>query len=93
MYAIRSYYELKIILIYAIISHFKLGFTNMTLENALNSFVQALSKKGKSSNTIVAYRGDINQLITYIQHQQNIADINLVNPGHIESYKKSYNFV
>jgi site-specific recombinase XerD len=60
----------------------------MTLENALNSFVSALSKKGKSTNTIVAYRGDINQLITYVKSQHNISEIEVVNPSHIENYKK-----
>ena len=59
----------------------------VTLINALNTFALALSKKGKSTNTIVAYKGDINQLINFLEAQLHINDINLVTPAHIDSFK------
>ncbi len=61
--------------------------TEITLENALASFTDALTKKGKSTNTIVAYRGDINQLIKYLT-TQNIFTIDGVNNTSLENFKK-----
>lgn len=61
--------------------------TDLSLENGLNLFAQALSKKGKSTNTIVAYRGDINQLITFLKTKQNINDFNKVESSHLENFK------
>lgn len=61
--------------------------TELTLENALVSFTSALTKKGKSTNTIVAYRGDINQLIKYLT-TQNILTIDAVNNNSLENFKK-----
>lgn len=58
-----------------------------SLESALNSFVSALTQKGKSTNTIVAYKGDINQLINFLK-SQNITSIDAVTPAQIESFKK-----
>ena len=61
--------------------------TEITLENALASFTDALTKKGKSTNTIVAYRGDINQLIKYLT-TQSISTIDGVNNTSLENFKK-----
>jgi len=58
-----------------------------SLETALNSFTQALTKKGKSTNTIVAYKGDINQLINFLK-ARNITEITAVIGDHIEDFKK-----
>lgn len=58
-----------------------------SLESALNSFVSALTQKGKSTNTIVAYKGDINQLINFLK-SQNITSIDAVNSALIENFKK-----
>ena len=58
-----------------------------SLEIALNSFTQALTKKGKSTNTIVAYKGDINQLIHFLA-PQNITNIDQVETAHLENFKK-----
>lgn len=58
-----------------------------TLESALDSFVTALGQKGKSSNTIVAYKGDINQLVNFLR-TQNITSIGAVQSSHIENFKK-----
>lgn len=58
-----------------------------TLEIALNSFTLALTKRGKSTNTIVAYKGDINQLINFLS-SQGITAIDQVLPAHLENFKK-----
>jgi site-specific recombinase XerD len=62
--------------------------TDLTLDGALNLFVTALSKKGKSTNTIVAYKGDINQLINFLKAQSGIANIDQVQSSHIDNFKK-----
>lgn len=59
----------------------------VSLENALTSFTAALTQKGKSTNTIVAYKGDINQLITFLQ-KQNITDVEVIQQSHLENFKK-----
>ncbi len=58
-----------------------------TLESALNSFTSALTRKGKSTNTIVAYKGDINQLINFLG-VQGITTIDTIEPSHLENFKK-----
>ena len=61
---------------------------DLSLETALGLFTNALTKNGKSSNTIVAYKGDLNQLIVFLKKQYQISDINLVTESFIESFKK-----
>lgn len=61
---------------------------DLSLENALSLFTGALTKNGKSSNTIVAYKGDLNQLITFLNKQYQIINIDLVTETSIESFKK-----
>jgi site-specific recombinase XerD len=58
-----------------------------SLEIALNSFTSALAKKGKSTNTIVAYKGDINQLINFLS-SQSITTLDQVQTAHLENFKK-----
>ncbi|HEX8923468.1 MAG TPA: tyrosine-type recombinase/integrase [Patescibacteria group bacterium] len=60
----------------------------LTLENALNLFTQALTKKGKSTNTIVAYKGDINQLINFLHTKASVSSTEAVSNAHIENFKK-----
>jgi site-specific recombinase XerD len=60
---------------------------DLLLDNVLNTFVSALTQKGKSTNTIVAYKGDINQLISFLKNQK-INLINEVTDVHINSFKK-----
>lgn len=62
--------------------------SNLTFEKSLELFSTSLSKKGKSTNTIVAYKGDINQLINFLKAQFNLADIDAVEFSHIEDFKK-----
>ncbi len=61
--------------------------TDLSLENALNLFSASLSKKGKSNNTIVAYKGDINQLISFLKGK-NIVTIDVVTLTQIDDFKK-----
>lgn len=61
--------------------------SQITIEAALNLFTGSLAKKGKSTNTIVAYKGDINQLINFLK-TQNINTIDGVLGSHIEGFKK-----
>jgi site-specific recombinase XerD len=61
---------------------------DLSLENSLITFSVALSKKGKSTNTIVAYKGDINQMISFLINKLKIKDINMVQPSHINDFKE-----
>jgi site-specific recombinase XerD len=61
--------------------------SQITIEAALNLFTGALAKKGKSTNTIVAYKGDINQLINFLKNQ-DIITIDGILAVHIEAFKK-----
>lgn len=61
--------------------------TNLSLSDALNLFTDALAKKGKSINTIVAYKGDINQLINFLSQKQ-ITVIEEIQSKNIEDFKK-----
>lgn len=62
--------------------------SDLSLTNALNLFVSALSKKGKSTNTIVAYKGDINQLINFLRDQIKVTTIDTVQTSHVDDFKK-----
>lgn len=61
---------------------------DLSLENALSLFTNALTKNGKSSNTIVAYKGDLNQLITFLKKQYQVSSIDSITEGYIEAFKK-----
>jgi len=59
----------------------------LNLSDALNLFTESLNKKGKSTNTIVAYKGDISQLITFLAAKQ-IETVDQVQTKNIEDFKK-----
>ena len=61
--------------------------TDLSLDQALSLFVSALTKKGKSTNTIVAYKGDINQLVKFLG-LKSITTIDAVTPVHLDDFKK-----
>jgi len=61
---------------------------DLSIENALSLFTDALTKNGKSINTIVAYKGDLNQLITFLKKQYQIFNIDAVSETSIEAFKK-----
>lgn len=62
--------------------------TDLSLDGALNLFAASLAKKGKSTNTIVAYKGDINQLISFLKAQPQVDSIDRVESIHIDDFKK-----
>lgn len=61
---------------------------DLSLENSLNMFSSALSQKGKSTNTIVAYKGDINQMISFLVNKLKIKDVDMVKTAHINEFKE-----
>jgi integrase/recombinase XerD len=61
--------------------------SNLALNDALNLFTDTLKKKGKSINTIVAYKGDINQLAIFLAKKQ-ITNVEAVSIKEIEEFKK-----
>ena len=61
---------------------------DLSIENALSLFTGALTKNGKSINTIVAYKGDLNQLVIFLNKQYQISNIDSVTEAHIEAFKK-----
>ncbi|MFA6519049.1 MAG: tyrosine-type recombinase/integrase [Candidatus Shapirobacteria bacterium] len=60
----------------------------MQIQDALIAFCAGLTKKGKSTNTIVAYRGDINQFIAFITRNGYNSDITSIVASNIEDFKK-----
>lgn len=62
--------------------------SDLTFENALDLFAKSLLAKGKSTNTIVAYKGDINQLISFLKAQSKVAGVDAVQSSHIDDFKK-----
>lgn len=61
---------------------------DLSFENTLSLFTSALTKNGKSGNTIVAYKGDLNQLFTFLKTQNQISTVDLVTENFIEAFKK-----
>jgi len=61
--------------------------SNLNLNDALALFADTLTKKGKSTNTIVAYKGDINQLAIFLG-RKGITEVEQVTGKEIEDFKK-----
>lgn len=61
---------------------------DLSFDSAINLFVKSLQKKGKSTNTIVAYKGDLNQLTAFIVKATNVNDTTKVDSTQIEDFKK-----
>lgn len=61
---------------------------DLTFDSAINLFVKALQKKGKSTNTIVAYKGDLNQLAIFFSKAGIANDITQIQSSQIEDFKK-----
>jgi len=62
--------------------------SDFLINDALNKFTQALTQKGKSTNTIVAYKGDINQLISFLESKKYQL-INEITEKDIDSFKEN----
>jgi site-specific recombinase XerD len=60
----------------------------ITLNDALNQFSKSLTSKGKSINTVVAYKGDINQLIRFLLDKEKTETVEAVTAKSIENFKK-----
>lgn len=60
----------------------------ITLADHLNQFSKSLSSRGKSINTIVAYKGDINQLIRFLMDKEKVETVEAVTVKSVESFKK-----
>ena len=60
---------------------------DLSMQKALDLFVKSLEKASKSINTIVAYRGDINQLIKFLQVLKKDGDVTIVTTDDIKAYK------
>lgn len=61
---------------------------DLSFDSALNLFIKALQKQGKSSNTIVAYKGDLNQLFSFLAKSNQATDVASVQSTNIEDFKK-----
>ncbi len=59
----------------------------LTLQKALDLFVKSLEKGGKSINTIVAYKGDINQLLKYLSSVGKSDDVTKITTEDIQAFK------
>jgi len=62
--------------------------SDLSIENALGLFTAALARNGKSTNTIVAYKGDLNQIINFLNKKFQVTSIEAVTPEYIEDFKK-----
>ncbi len=61
--------------------------SELALENAIGKFISHLESLKRSSNTIVAYRGDLSQLVDFLKGQ-TIDLLTQVETSHIEEFKK-----
>ena len=59
----------------------------LLITKAVELFVKNLINQGRSSNTIIAYKGDLSQLIKYLSGEQ-ISSVLEVETSHIEKFKK-----
>lgn len=59
----------------------------LSLQKALDLFVKSLEKAGKSINTIVAYKGDISQLVKYLNSINKSGDVTKITTQDIQSFK------
>ena len=61
---------------------------NLSFDHALDLFSNSLSKSGKSINTIIAYKGDVNQLVKFLRSQLKISTVDAVQTSHVDKFKK-----
>jgi len=60
---------------------------DLSMQKALDLFVKSLEKASKSINTIVAYKGDINQLIKFFDSLKKSTDITVITTDDIKAFK------
>ncbi len=61
--------------------------SDLTLQNAIEKFVSHLESLDRSSNTIVAYKGDLSQFADFLA-EQGIAEIDQVETDNIKEFKE-----
>lgn len=71
------------VLIHDIISSME---QDLSLENAISKFIDHLKSLGRSNNTIVAYQGDLNQLVAFLK-TISIETLEKVETESIEGFK------
>jgi len=64
--------------------------SNLSLQNAIERFIAHLKSLNRSSNTIVAYKGDLNQLLNFLE-EKSIDLIDQIDTEAIEEFKKFLN--
>ena len=60
----------------------------MKLEIAHKKFIEKLRSEGKSEATVVAYRKDVEQVITFLE-KKNITDVEGMNIEDLRAFMKS----
>lgn len=60
---------------------------DLSLTGGIEKFVSHLKSMGRSNNTVLAYRGDLYQLLEFLKGQA-IDVINTISTDHIEEFKK-----
>ena len=61
--------------------------SSLLLEGAIEKFISHLKSLGRSTNTIVAYQGDLNQLVGFLKGQA-IESVDQITGDYIEEFKK-----
>jgi len=59
-----------------------------TLNNLLPKFIDSLKVKGRSPSTILAYRADLEQMLSFL-HGKNVVILAGVKQEHLESFRDS----
>ncbi len=59
----------------------------LNLTKAIELFIKNLKSQGRSNNTIIAYQGDLNQLVSFLAESQ-IESVDQVATANIEAFKK-----
>lgn len=59
----------------------------LALNKAVELFIKNLKTQGRSNNTIIAYQGDLTQLLTFLT-ESKIETVDQVNTANIEAFKK-----
>jgi len=59
-----------------------------TLKNLLPKFIESLRTKGRSPSTVLAYRADLEQMLSFL-HGKNIVTLDNVRQEHLEQFRDS----
>ena len=59
-----------------------------TIKNLLPKFIESLKVKGRSPSTVLAYRADLEQMLSFL-HGKSIVTLEAVRQEHLESFRDS----